>query len=200
MRALTLRRTFILCAVTLSLVLPATAQSGRAQTPTPTSTPAVSATPDRSVPPAIPAGTSLQDNTRICWTDSSDNEDGFEIGVDTCTASYRYRVGANVTCFDVPPEAQKANMSETCSAYQFWVAAFNAAGSSFPQVHSIPVRKVPPPVSTPGVAVALPETGVRPTEHGADGGLPLVAAGGFLVLCSALTVMMSRRLQTSGKR
>lgn len=199
MRPLSAVAAFAILAITLFAASPSgAAASSRRTTPTPAATstpsPTPTATPNPSVPPVTPAGTSLQDDARICWTDSSDNEDGFEIGVGFCDRSFTFTVGANVTCFDLPPEARRSAFPEDCfGAYQFWVSAFNDAGRSFPQVQSIPVRKGTPPTATPGAPAALPGTGARPAGHGATDGVLLLAAGSLLVLSGGLAVMINGR-------
>lgn len=136
----------------------------------------------------MPAGITSESDSRFCWTDSSDNEDGFEIGVEFCDRSFTFTVGPDVTCIDLPPEARLSAFPDDCfGAYYLTVVAFNAAGRSFPQLWWMPVRKGEPPTPTPAPTVVAPKTGAP--LSGDDGGsgwaLPLLAAGGSLLVLSA---------------
>jgi len=153
-------------------------------------------TPDLSVAPASPTGATLEnERTRICWTDASDNEKGFTVSVGFCDRQFDFTVGADVKCFDLPPEAQISAFPEYCvGAYQFWVGAFNDAGRSFPVVISIPVRKGEPPPATPTPSVeTAPATGGAPSTEGhypSAGVLALSAAGAMLLIVGALVRVM----------
>lgn len=197
MRLLLAIAAFTVLAVTLLATLPSGAMaSSRRTTPTPAATSTPSPTPDFSVVPASPTGATLEnERSRICWTDASDNEKGFTVSVGFCDRQFDFTVGADVTCFDLPPEAQVSSFPEDCvGAYQFWVSAFNDAGRSFPVVISIPVRKGEPP--TPAPTVVAPGTGAPFTDGdgGSDWALPLlVSVGSLLVLSGGLAAIIRGR-------
>lgn len=208
MRILSLLSAFVICAAALfATVSRVGAQEDATPTPEPTATAATatpSPTPDFSVVPAAPTGATLEnERTRICWTDASDNETGFGVSVGFCGRQFDFTVGANVTCFDLPPEAQISAFPEDCvGAYQFWVFSFNDAGRSFPVVISLPVRKGEPPTATPAPTVVAPKTGAPPA--GDDGGsgwtLPLLAASGSLLVLSAGLTAIIRSRRPAGNR
>lgn len=190
----------VIVATAALLVALLTVHSAFAQTPTPTTTPAAAPTPDASTVPAMPAGATLQNDSTICWTDSSDNETGFEIGVGFCERSFTFTVGANVTCFELPPEARRSAFPDDCvGAYQFWVSAFNDAGKSFPQVISMPVRKGEPPTPTPSAPTVLPGTGETPNGHDSSVNAALLAVAPLLVLFSAAAIIISRQARPSDR-
>jgi hypothetical protein len=202
MKTLGLLLDVALCAVALFVMVPATAAQTSTPTPEPTAaaTPTASPTPDFSVPPAAPTGATLEnDRSRICWTDASNNEEGFTVSVGFCDRQFDFTVGADVTCLDLPPEARISAFPEDCvGAYQFWVYAFNDAGRSLPVVISIPVRKSVPPTPTPAPTVVAPGAGAPLAGNDADSGwaLPLLAVGGSLLVLSGglVIIIRSRRL------
>jgi len=202
-KKLTLLSGLVVCAAALlAAVSGVAAQEDATPTPEPTApvpTATPSPTPDFSVVPAAPTGATLEnERTRICWTDASNNETGFGVSVGFCDRQFNFTVGPDVTCFDLPPEAQISAFPEDCvGAYQFWVFAFNDAGRSFPVVISLPVRKGEPPTPTPAPTVVAPKTGAPLAGDDGGGGwaLPLLAAGGSLLVLSAgfAAIIRSRR-------
>lgn len=204
MKKLSLLSGLVVCAAALfATISGVAAQEDTTPTPDPTApvpTATPSPTPDFSVVPAAPPGATLEnERTRICWTDASDNEKGFGVSVGFCDRQFDFTVGADVTCFDLPPEAQISAFPEDCvGAYQFWVFAFNDAGRSFPVVISLPVRKGEPPTPTPAPTVVGPPGTGAPFASDSDGSgwaLPLLAVGGSLLVLSAgfAAIMRSRR-------
>ena len=99
--------------VAMTTGIPPTDARERTPTPTPTPTPTEEPTPL----PSLPAAPSHVDYLRgaLTWTDNSDNEDGFEIKI-YCHSEpvLSYRVSANTTRYELPPEAQ-ALFREACT-------------------------------------------------------------------------------------
>lgn len=71
-------------------------------------------------PSPCDAGDNLCDKVHFCWTDNSNNEDGFKI---YRNGAYMGSVGANVTCYD-------DNTGTPGQTYSYCVTAYNTDGES----------------------------------------------------------------------
>ncbi len=124
------------------------------------------------------------DGAVISWTDESDNEDGFRILVDVIdengnTIEYEYEVDADLTSFELPPEANGPFFCPSSASLGYRLIAFNQAGDSLP---SAQFQVVCPSVDFQGGPEDLPKSGTGLRRGDSLPLLWLVAAG--LVLCS----------------
>lgn len=88
-------------------------------------------------PPAAPSDVQISpDFLQLIWVDNSNNESGFVIRALVNGQQFEYQVGANVTSFNLPPEAMAACPA---SSVTYEVLAFNVYGTSAPATLGIAI-------------------------------------------------------------
>ncbi|MCH7579947.1 MAG: hypothetical protein IIB22_06855 [Chloroflexi bacterium] len=143
--------------------------------------------------PTTPIILSVADGV-LSWSDESENEQGFRILVEVSnqqgdTSEFQYEVDANVTGFQLPPEASGLPCPSSAS-FGYRLIAFNEAGDSPP---SAQFGLFCPAVDFQDGPEDLPISGTG-FSHDESPPLLWLAAGGLTLCALGVTLRMKRSL------